>query len=129
MTQAASPRPGFLAYLGYCAGRRLPKSMTGWVRNDLAGRGAAARMVTRAAVPCIILLIPLALVPASLDVRATMTLPILIPYIYFSIALNKVYRRHRLAQHGLNPDLVEEIPRQREAARRREYEERHGPRH
>ena len=42
-----STRPNALQYVRYCCGRRLPDSMRDWVRNDLAGKGAAARMMIR----------------------------------------------------------------------------------
>ena len=36
-------RPNVIEYIRYCYGRPLPDSMRDWVRNDLAGKGAAAR--------------------------------------------------------------------------------------
>lgn len=95
--------------------------MIDWVRNDLAGPGASARMVLRWAVPCLILLAPMLFTPADWLVRATMTLPILIAYLFFSIALNRVYRRHRLAQHGLDPDLINKLEREKNADLYDEY--------
>ncbi|MDT5143770.1 MAG: hypothetical protein QOI79_3133, partial [Mycobacterium sp.] len=44
-------RPSALQYIRYCCGGRLPDSMRDWVRNDLAGKGATARMMIRVAVP------------------------------------------------------------------------------
>ncbi|NED64629.1 DUF5313 domain-containing protein, partial [Streptomyces sp. SID10244] len=38
-----------------------------------------------------------------------------------SIALNRVYRRHRLSQHGLDPDLVNKLERDRNADLYDEY--------
>jgi hypothetical protein len=123
-----SSRPNLLQYLAYCYGYTLPGSMRDWGRNDLAGPGAARRMVVRAAVPCILLLLPLLLIPTTLYVYVSMTIPILIPFIYFSIALNKVWRRHRLSQHGLDPDLADALARKRDAHIHRAYEERYGRR-
>jgi hypothetical protein len=57
-----------------------------------------------------------------------MTLPILIPFVYFSHALNKVWRRHMLAVHNLDPDLVDELARKRDAHIHQAYIERYGPR-
>jgi Family of unknown function (DUF5313) len=57
-----------------------------------------------------------------------MTLPILIPFVYFSHALNKVWRRHMLQVHGLDPDLVDERRRQRDAHIHDAYIKRYGPR-
>ena len=44
-----------------------------------------------------------------------MTVPILIPFVYFSHALNKVWRRHLLRKHGLDPNLVDERSRKHDA--------------
>ena len=45
-----------------------------------------------------------------------------------SMALNKIWRRHRLAQHGLDPNLVDAIRRQRDARLHEDYVRRFGPR-
>jgi hypothetical protein len=44
------------------------------------------------------------------------------------LPLDKVWRRHRLSQHGLNPDLADEYKRSRDAHIHRAYTERYGPR-
>jgi hypothetical protein len=49
-----------------------------------------------------------------------------LPFIYFAHALDKVWRTHRLRQHGLDPDLVDEVERQRDAHIREDYRRRHG---
>lgn len=121
-------KPNAWQFLRYCAGARLPDSMRDWVRNDLTGKGAAGRMMRRVAVPAVLVLAPFWLIPASLDVHLSMTLPILIPFVYFSHALNKVWRRHMLAVHGLDPELVDERARQRDAHIHQAYIERYGPR-
>jgi len=113
--------PNAAEYVKYCYWAPLPKSMTAWVENDLAGPGASARMVVRWAIPCIVILLPMLFVPADWGVRFTMTAPILIAYLFFSIALNRVYRRHRLAQHGLNPDLVNRLEREKNSDLYDEY--------
>jgi hypothetical protein len=125
---AGRTKPNPLEFLRYCCGRRLPDSMRDWVRNDLAGKGAAARMMIRVAVPAVLVLIPFWFIPTTLDVHLSMTLPILIPFVYFSHALNKVWRRHMLAVHGLDPDLVDELARKRDAHIHQAYIERYGPR-
>ncbi|CMM24018.1 membrane protein [Mycobacterium tuberculosis] len=107
---AIRPRPNPWQYIRYCYGARLPDSMRDWVRNDLAGKGAAIRMMIRVAVPAVLVLAPFWLIPTSLDVHLSMTLPILIPFVYFSHALNKVWRRHMLRVHNLDPELVDEPP-------------------
>src|SRR5215211_2467219 len=122
-------RPTVFQYIGSCYfGRRLPDSMLDWVRNDLAGRGATIRMMVVLAIPALLVLAPFWLIPTTLYVHASMTLPIFLPYVMFSHALNKIWRRHRLRVHGLDPDLVEELKRQRDAPKHRAYEERYGPR-
>lgn len=121
-------RPNAVEYVLYCYGKRLPDSMSGWVRNDLAGRGAVRRTVFRWSILCVLILIPMLFIPTTLFVHAGMTLPILIPFVYFSFALNTVWRRHRLTQHGLDPDLADELKREREAPMRATYEQKYGRR-
>ncbi len=127
MSETAT-KPNAWQYITYCYWRRLPDSMRDWVRNDLVGKGAAGRMVIRWTIPCILILLPLLLIPTTLYVYLSMTVPILIPFVYFSIALNKVYRRHRLAQHGLDPNLLDQVERLRNADVHEAYERRYGPR-
>ncbi len=121
-------RPNLWQYVTYCYGRTLPPSMHDWVRNDLAGPGAARRTIIRVVIPVLILLTPLLAFPASPLVLASMTLPILLPFIYFAVALNKFYRKSRLKKHGLDTELVHEIELAKTADARAEYEARHGRR-
>ena len=121
-------RPNALQFIRYCCGGQLPDSMRDWVRNDLAGKGATGRMMRRVAVPALFVLAPFWLIPTSLDVHLSMTLPILIPFVYFSHALNKVWRRHMLQVHNLDPDLADARRRQRDAHIDQAYIERYGPR-
>ena len=102
--------------------------MRDWVRNDLAGKGAARRMMIRVAVPAVLVLAPFWLIPTSVEVHLSMTLPILIPFVYFSHALNKVWRKHMLRKHGLDPGLVDYIARQRNAPMHEAYIRKYGPR-
>jgi hypothetical protein len=118
-------RPGFIQYVKYCYGAKLPDSMQDWVAHDQAGPGATRRMIVRWAIPCILLLAPMLFVHASYLVRLNMTVPIFLPYVMFSIALNRVYRRHRLAQHGLDPDLVNALVRKRDAHLYEAYEQKY----
>jgi hypothetical protein len=120
-------RPNVLQYIGYCYGRVLPDSMQDWVHHDQAGKGAARRMIVRVAIPALLILAPFWAIPTSLYVHAGMTLPIFIPFLLFAHALNKVWRRHRLAQHGLDPNLVDELARERDAPKRQAYAERYRP--
>jgi hypothetical protein len=124
----AADRPNFFQYIAYVYGRRLPDSMKQWVADDLAGPGAVRRHIIRWAIPPLLVLAPFWLLPASLYVHIEMTVPIYTWAILMSIALNKVWRRHRLAQHGLDPNLVDYIKRQKEAHIHEDYIRRFGPR-
>lgn len=121
-------RPNAIQYIRYCYGNPLPPSLHDWVRHDLAGRGATTRMMLRAIVPTTLILIPFWFLPAGLDVHLTMTLPIWLMVILFSHALNKVWRKHMLRSHGLDPELADAGNRQRDAHIHRAYAERYGPR-
>lgn len=120
-SRGAATRPRGWQYVTYAYGARLPDSMRAWVANDLAGPGATARMVVRWSIPCILLLAPMLFTPADWVVRASMTVPILLPYIFFSIALNQIYRRYRLSQHGLDPNLISKREREKNADLYDEY--------
>src|SRR4051812_14838143 len=128
MNDRTRTKPNMLQYIGYCYGRRLPDSMRDWVRNDLAGKGATVRMMVRVFIPAFLILAPFWLIPTTLDVHLSMTLPILIPFVFFSHALNKVWRRHMLRLHGLNPALVDEISRKKNAHMHQAYIDKYGPR-
>ncbi|MDX1888834.1 DUF5313 domain-containing protein [Mycolicibacterium sp. 050158] len=121
-------KPSPLQYVAYSYGRRLPDSMRDWVAHDLADHGAVRRHLIRMAIPPLIVLAPFWLLPASLYVHMEMTVPIYAWAVLMSLALNKVWRRHRLAQHGLDPNLVDVIRRKRDARLHADYIERFGPR-
>lgn len=126
--QSPPTKPNPWQYLRYIYGGRLPDSMRDWVRNDLAGPGATRRMMVRMFIPAFVILLPFWLIPTDLVVHLSMTVPILIPFVYFSHALNKVWRRHMLRAHGLDPSLVDELSRKKNAHIHQAYEERYGPR-
>jgi Family of unknown function (DUF5313) len=129
MTKETSrSKPNLLQYIGYSYGMRLPDSMRDWVREDLAGKGATIRMMVRVFIPAFLILAPFWFIPTTLDVHLSMTLPILIPFVFFSHALNKVWRRHMLAKHGLEPALADELSRKKNAHIHKAYIERYGPR-
>lgn len=129
MTKETSrSKPNLLQYIGYSYGMRLPDSMRDWVREDLAGKGATIRMMVRVFIPAFLILAPFWMIPTTLDVHLSMTLPILIPFVFFSHALNKVWRRHMLAKHGLDPGLADELSRKKNAHIHQAYIERYGPR-
>ena len=117
-----------LQYIAYSYGRRLPASMREWVANDLAGEGAIRRHLVRMAIPPLLVLAPLWLLPASVYVHLEMTAPIYMWALLMALALNKVWRRHRLAQHGLDPNLVDVINREKQARLHDDYARRYGPR-
>ena len=121
-------RPNLLQYIGYSYGMRLPDSMRDWVREDLAGKGATIRTMVRVAIPALLVLSPFWFIPMSLYLHLSTTLPIFIPFVLFSHALNKVWRRHRLRQHGLDPGLADELSRKKNAHIHQAYIERYGPR-
>ena len=124
----STDRPNAGQYIAYCYGRRLPDSMRNWVANDLADHGAVRRHIIRMAIPPLFVLVPFWFLPASLYVHLEMTVPIYTWAILMALALNKVWRRHRLAQHGLDPNLVDVRQRERDAGMHEDYIRRYGPR-
>jgi hypothetical protein len=121
-------RPSPLQYVAYAYGHRLPDSMHRWVAEDLAGQGAVRRHMIRMAIPPLLVLGPLWLLPASFYVHLEMTAPIYIWALLMSVALNKIWRRYRLAQHDLDPNLVDVIRLKRDEHIREDYIRRYGPR-
>lgn len=119
-------RPGWLSYLGYCYGRVLPDAYDDWVRRDLAGPGAQRRTFVRVTIPALLVIAPLWLIPASVGMHLAMSTLLLVPFVYFAHALDKIWRAHRLRQHGLDPALVDEKARVRDALIREEYQRRYG---
>lgn len=121
-------KPNLWQRIGYSYGRRLPDSMRSWVARDLAGHGAIRRHMIRWAIPPLLVLAPFWLLPASLYVHTEMTAPLYIWALLITLALNKVWRRHRLAVHGLDPNLVDVINRRKQARMHEDYIARYGPR-
>jgi len=121
-------KPNLWQRIGYSYGRRLPDSMRTWVARDLAGQGAVRRHMIRWAIPPLLVLAPFWLLPASLYVHTEMTAPLYIWALLITLALNKVWRRHRLAVHGLDPNLVDVITRRKQARMHEDYIARYGPR-
>ena len=121
-------KPNLWQRIGYSYGRRLPDSMRTWVARDLAGEGAVRRHMIRWAIPPLLVLAPFWLLPASLYVHTEMTAPLYIWALLIILALNKVWRRHRLAVHGLDPNLVDVINRRKQARMHEDYIARYGPR-
>ncbi len=121
-------KPNLWQRIGYSYGRRLPDSMRTWVARDLAGEGAIRRHMIRWAIPPLLVLAPFWLLPASLYVHTEMTAPLYIWALLITLALNKVWRRHRLAVHGLDPNLVDVVARRKQARMHEDYIARYGPR-
>ncbi|MEI7715870.1 MAG: DUF5313 domain-containing protein [Mycobacterium sp.] len=122
-------RPNFAQYVPYAYGlRRLPDSLRTWVARDLAGPGATRRVLVVFAIPPLLVLAPFWLLPASLYVHTEMTVPIFIWAVLITLAMNKVWRRHRLAQHGLDPNLVDVLRRKKDAKMHEDYARRFGER-
>lgn len=120
-----SAKPNLLQYVAYCYGAVLPAEYDDWVREDLAGRGAQLRTLVRVSIPAVLVVAPLWLIPAGVGLHLAMSSLLLLPFVYFAHALDKVWRSHRLRQHGLDPDLVDERARRRDAHIREDYLRRH----
>ncbi|MEV6068321.1 DUF5313 family protein [Nocardia sp. NPDC052001] len=118
--------PTLAQRLGYICGRTLPPSMTDWVRDDVIGPGATRRYLLRILIPIIPVLCLFLLIPGPLWMRLAMMALLYLPLIYFTVALTYVFRRNKLIKHGLDPALADADRRDREAAERQSYEQRHG---
>ncbi len=118
--------PNPLQRLRYICGGTLPESMSEWVRNDLTGPGATRRYLLRLMIPLLLVLSLFLLVPGPLWMGGAMMALIFLPLMFFAIALTYVYRRYRLAKHGLDPALADASARDRAALARAAYERSHG---
>ena len=76
--------------------------------------------------PILLMIAPLWLVPASTGMHLAMSTLLLVPFVYFAHALDKIWRAHRLRQHGLDAALVDEKERARDERIREEYQRRYG---
>jgi hypothetical protein len=123
---SAAERPTLVQRIAYSYGKVLPPAMNDWVRDDLTGKGAQLRTLVRVGIPAILIVAPLWLIPASVGMHLAMSSLLLLPFVYFTHALDKVWRAHRLRQHGLDPELVDERARLRDAHIREDYRRRHG---
>lgn len=125
---SARSAPNPWQYVKYSYGGRLPSSLHPWVVHDVTGERAALRVVVRMFIPAFLVLLPLWLIPTDLVTHLSMTVPILIPFVYFSHALNKIWRRHVLRVHGLDPALIDKKLREKNAHIHDAYIARYGPR-
>lgn len=124
----SAAQPNLWQRFTYAYGRRLPDSMRDWVTQDLIGKGALRRHMIRTAIPPLLVLAPFWLLPASLYVHLEMTVPIYIWALLMALALNKIWRRHRLAQHGLDPKLLDTVKSKRAQQMHDNYIRNYGPR-
>ncbi len=122
----SAPKPPLLQRIAYAYGKVLPAAFDDWVREDLTGKGAQLRTMVRVSIPAILVVAPLWLIPASVGMHLAMSSLLLIPFVYFTHALDKIWRAHRLRQHGLDPELLDERARRRDAHIREDYRRRHG---
>jgi hypothetical protein len=106
----------------YLLGRPLPESMRDWVVRDVTGPGSARRYVLRGVIPFVPIFIAFAFVPGPVIYRMGMIALLLIPLVYFEIALMGIYRRHLLTTNGLDGDLIGAKRRARRAVTKDEYE-------
>ena len=121
----SATRPGPLQRIGYLLGRPLPTSMREWVKNDVTGPGNTRRYIVRGLVPFIPIAVGLAFIPGPWFMKALMILLLLIPLIYFQIALKNVYRRHLLRNNGLDESLAQTHKIQRLDTSREDFERRY----
>lgn len=124
MPARTTPTP--VQRIRYICGKSLPPPLTDWVLADLTGPGATRRYLLRFLVPVIAPLCLLLLLPGPLWMHLSMMGLLYIPLAYFTVALLYVYRRHRLVQHGLDPDLANVAEQRRRAGDRLAYERRYG---
>ncbi|WP_067822110.1 DUF5313 family protein [Nocardia inohanensis] len=124
MTERTSPT--LAQRIRYITGGVLPSSMSDWVIEDLTGPGATRRYLLRILIPIIPPLCLFLLIPGPLWMGLAMMALLYLPLIYFTAALMYVYRRARLAKHGLDPALADRRERERSAAARAAYERAHG---
>ncbi|CAG7639848.1 DUF5313 family protein [Rhodococcus opacus] len=104
---APTAKPTLGQHLGYLAGRTLPARLHPWVVHDTTGPGATRRYATRCLIPLVPILAGLLVIPGPWIIRIGMVLLLFLPFVYFLLALKKIYLRHRLVSHGLDPALLD----------------------
>ncbi|MEE2058047.1 DUF5313 family protein [Rhodococcus artemisiae] len=122
----SSARPNLPGRIGYMFGRTLPVELREWVRADILGPGGTRRYLLRWNLPLIPFLLLFLLIPGPVWIPLSMMLLLLIPWIYFSVALMPIWQRHRLQQHGFDPGLLGAKARARADRERADYERRFG---
>lgn len=122
---APSPSPGLLQRVGYLLGKPLPPGMRDWVEWDLTGPGHSRRYFIRGLIPMIPIFVALAFIPGPAWIRIGMILLLLIPFIYFQIALVGIFRRHLLRTNGLDPKLADKVKIERASLTDLDYRDRY----
>ncbi|GGF25388.1 DUF5313 family protein [Williamsia phyllosphaerae] len=128
MSSQSRTRPTPVGFLRYLGGRPLPESMREWVLHDVVGPGHTRRYITRGVLPLLPILIAFSFIPTPLIYRVCMIAILLIPLVYFQIALTPFYRRHLLLTNGLDPDLISERKQRRKEATKADYDAIYGDR-
>jgi len=100
---AGRPRPNVAQFNHLLLRKGAAASMrTGCATTWGAREPLSARMI-RFILPAVVVAGPVLADPTTLYVHASMTLPIFLPYVLFTHALNRVWRRHLLSKNGLDP--------------------------
>jgi len=115
-------RPNPFEVIKYLLGRPLPESMRDWVIRDVTGPGCMRRYIIRGVVPFLPIFIAFSFVPGPVAYRLGMIALLLIPLVYFEIALMSIYRRHLLTTNGIDGDLIGVKRRARQEITKTEYE-------
>ncbi|TQM29532.1 DUF5313 family protein [Nocardia bhagyanarayanae] len=100
-------KPTFGQRIAYDLGRELPEELHEWVVHDLVGHGAMERYLVRFIVPIIPFFALVLLFPGPMPLKIGMIVMMIVPLVIFTVALSYVWRRFRLIQHGLSPDLLD----------------------
>lgn len=100
---AGSHRPGPLGQLRYTVGGRLPHHVE-WVRHDLTDAGWQVRLVVRAFVPLVPVVVVAALLPLpGIGLHVMMALLVVLSWGLTVPPYVEQLRNRRLRQHGLPP--------------------------
>ena len=96
--------PSALRWLRYAAGFRLPPENRDWVRHDLTDAGWQLRLVVRAFLPLLPVIVVAGLLPLpGITLHVLMVLLVLLPWGMTVPAYIEPIRNRRLRQHGLTP--------------------------
>ncbi|MFQ6325549.1 DUF5313 family protein [Nocardia sp. CWNU-33] len=91
----------------YDLGLELPEELHEWVIRDLVGHGAMERYLVRFLGPIIPFFALVLLFPGPMPLKIGLIVMMIVPLVIFTVALGYVWRRFRLVQHGLDPELVD----------------------